>query len=386
MPRNKQHDGVHMKMISGRIVTAVLGTSLAFASAASAEDLRVMSIQAMSGPYAFAGVSYANGINLAFEQAEASKYLGDAKIVLQLEDYAGDKNQAINLANQAVQPDGSLIVLGPTTTVDTLAVAPIFNDNKTPLLSLATSKLSLDTGPWIFNTEQSALDLLPTLSQYLLTKTDIKNVAVIYDRSNDGYLEQRDVMSKTVEAGGGKMVAVEAVTGTDTNFLPLVTKMMSMELDAIYLGVTPEQAANLMIQFRQAGLPDEVHFLGGITLASPSVMEMAGAAAEGTYVIADYVSGVDRPVNKEFEEAFQKKFNAPADQFAAVGYTMGNAALKAIKDAGADPTREKVRDALLNIGSVPSPLGNGTWTHRDRQPHYGAIVTVIRDGKLSAIE
>jgi len=375
-----------MKIISGRMGAAALGVSLAFGAAAHAADIGIMSIQAMSGPYAFAGVSYANGIKLAVEQAEADHYLGDTNIKLQMEDNAGDKNQAINLANQAVRPDGPIIVLGPTTTVDTLAVAPVFNDNKTPLLSLATSSLSLETGPWIFNTEQNAGDLLPVLTHYLLTKTDLRKIAIIYDRSSDGYLEQRDTIAKTVKEGGGEIVASEAVTGTDTNFLPLVTKMMGVDIDAIYLAVTPEQGANLMIQFRQAGLPDKVHFMGGITLASPSIMEMAGQAAEGTYVIADYIAGVDRPVNKAFEEAFQKKFNAPVDQFAAVGYTMGKAALKAIKDAGAEPTREKVRDALLNIGSVPSPLGNGSWTHKDRHPHYGAIVTMIKDGKLSAIE
>lgn len=181
-------------------------------------------------------------------------------------------------------------------------------------------------------------------------------------------------------------MANEGVMTSDTNFLPLVTKLMSMELDGIFFFVPPEQTANIMIQLRQAGLPETVRFLGSNAITSPRLTEIAGPAAEGTLVASEFVAGVDQPINKQFESAYQKKFNAAPDQYAAVGYTQGWVALRAIKNASPNPTREKVRDALMNIGTVPSPLGSGQWSHDERQPKYGSIVTVVKDGQFTPVQ
>lgn len=370
-----------MKHQLARSFAAVLAAQLLWAVPGQADDLKVMSIQAMTGKYAFAGVSYENGIKLAFGQADT----GPHSITLQEEDYAGDKSQAINLANRAVG-EGAIMVLGPTTTVDSLAVAPIFNDSKTPMLSLATANTFLDTGPYSFKMEQSGGDLLPSLTSYLLEKTDIRKVAAIYDRANDGLIDQKNVFAESFAEGGGTVVADEGIAGAESNFLPLVTKLMSSDIDAVFFSTGAEQAANIMIQFRQAGLPDEVKFLGATGISSPRLMEIAGPAAEGTLIISDYVAGVQRPVNEAFEAAYREKFGVEPDQFAAVGYTMGQVALAAIMKAGDEPTREKVREGLMDIGSVPTPLGSGEWSHQDRKPEYGAVVTVVRDGQFAPAE
>jgi len=73
------------------------------------------------------------------------------------------------------------------------------------------------------------------------------------------------------------------------------------------------------------------------------------------------------------------------DSWAMVGYSMGLIAANAIKAAGPNPTREKVRAAMLATKNLPVVIGRGTWTITDpatRIPSFGYAVMKIQGGKF----
>lgn len=350
---------------------------------AIAQEIPVMSIAAMTGPAGFAGTPEQNGIRLAFEEANKNGVLGKATVKLIEGDYASDKAQAINLANQAIQRHQVLLSLGPTASPDGIALGYIFNEAKTPMISFATSPDITATGKWVYKIQQSSADTIPELAKYVLSKAGIKRVALVFDNSNDGNIESKTLFGKAITAGGGTIVADEAISSKESNFLPLVTKLASMNLDGIFLAVYAEQAANVMIQLRQAGVPAKVRFLGAQAVATPRLMEIGGKAAEGTLVTGEYSPGVDRPLNKAFEAAYKARYGVTADFFAAIGYSMGLVALQAIKDAGPNPDREKVLAALEKIKDVPVVVGSGLWNHNNRNGHYGVNVIEVKDGKFA---
>lgn len=65
-------------------------------------------------------------------------------------------------------------------------------------------------------------------------------------------------------------------------------------------------------------------------------------------------------------------------------YSLAQVALATLKQAGPQPTREKVRDAYHKLKDVPVVVGSGLWNQKDRVPSYGAIVLVAKDGKFVA--
>lgn len=364
--------------------TAVLAT-VAFASV-QAQEIPVVSIQAMTGPLAFAGTPFQNGIRLAIEEANQKGVLGTAKIKLIELDNAGDKTQAISLASQAIDRERALLVLGPSASSDGVAVAPIFNDKKTPLLAMATADAIIAPGPWSWKFQQSAADTAPMVARHAIDKLNVRKIAVILDRGNQGLVDYKKFFVDAFTAGGGKVVAEETVVSSDTNFLPLVTKLKGMDIDAIYLATYAEQGANILLQLRQAGLPDKVRVLGSLGIATQRYLEIAGKAADGTIASSEFVLGMDRPMNKAFEEAFKAKYKADPESWAATGYSTGLLAVAAIKAAGPNPDREKVRDALSKLKDVPVVVGNGAWNQTDRRPKYGAIIIVAKDGKFVAAQ
>lgn len=361
---------------------ASLATSLA-AMPALADELPIMSIAAMTGGAGFAGTPEQNGIRLAFEEANASGFLDGDTIKLIEGDYASDKAQAINLANQAIQRHQVILSLGPTTSPDGIALGYIFNEAKTPMISFATSPEITATGEWVYKMQQSSADTIPELAKYALEKAGVKRVALVYDGANDGLIEAKTLFGNAITAGGGEIVADEAVGSKDTNFLPLVTKLASMEIDAIFFATYAEQGGNIMIQLQQAGLEKTVRYFGSQGISSPKLMEIAGPAAEGTLVTGEFTPGIDSPLNKAFEAAYKARYGSDPDFFAAIGYSAGQVALQAIKAAGPAPDRAKVLAALQAVRDVPVVVGSGLWNHNNRNGSYGVTVLQVKDGKFT---
>jgi branched-chain amino acid transport system substrate-binding protein len=340
-------------------------------------------ISSQSGPAAFSGVPLSNGVHLAIDLANQNGYLGSARIRVIDGDYASDKAQAISLANQVVRRDRVVLAFGPLSSPDTLAVAPVFNEARTPVLALATSDRVLDTGPYTFKLEVTPAELLVGVARYVIDKTPIRRVAIVYQTTNDAQIEMKDVFTRTLLAGGGTIASEDGVSPTESNFLPLVTKIVSEDVQGVFMILNAEQAANLMVQLRQGGLPSSVPFLGSTSVVSPRLLAIAGRAAEGTIAQAEFIAGQER--NKEFETAYRARFGVEPDAFAGLGYTMGLIGLKAIRDAGPNPTPERVREALMNVGTVSVPAGNGTWSHTDRRPAYESVIVRVQGGKFVPI-
>jgi branched-chain amino acid transport system substrate-binding protein len=354
---------------------------IAAAAAAQAQEIPVMSIQTETGPLAFAGVPYRNGIRLAIEEANQKGVFGAAKVKLIEVDNAGDKGQAINLANRAIDRERVVLSIGPSATSDSVAVAPIFNEKHTPMLSMATSNEIVAGKPWVFKFGQSPSDISPITAKYVLEKLSIRKVAYVYDRTNESLVEYKNSFRDTLNAAGGSTVAEEAVVTSESNLLPLVTKLKSMDIDAVYMAMYAEQGGNLALQLRQAGLPEKVRLIGQIALVSPRYVAAAGKAAEGTLAASEFYVGMDRPLNKAFEAAYRAKYQSEPDSWAANGYSTGLLAVAALKNAGPNPDREKVRQALANLRDVPIPAGQGLWNHTERRPKFGATVLTVKDGK-----
>uniref|UniRef100_UPI0018ECCF30 ABC transporter substrate-binding protein n=1 Tax=Xylophilus sp. ASV27 TaxID=2795129 RepID=UPI0018ECCF30 len=223
----------------------------------------------------------------------------------------------------------------------------------------------------------------PILTKYLLEKTPIRKVALVFDRTNESLIEYKNIFRDAFKAGGGSVAAEDAIVSQDANFLPLATKLKSLDVDAIYISSYAEQAANLATQLRKAGVPGKVRIIGSLAVASPKFIAIAGKDSDGSYVISDYVIGIDRPLNKAFDAAYQARYQMEPDSFAAIGYTLAQVALAALKEAGPTPTREKVRDAYLRLKDVPVIVGSGVWNQVDRRPQIGALVLTVKDGKFA---
>lgn len=368
--------------VAGALLLAFSG--LAFGQG---KEIPVGVFNAMTGTYAFGGVPIQNAMKLALEEANAQGLPGGNKFRIVEGDTAGDKGQVINLVNQFGKRDNVMLILGPTVSAEALAGAPVANDLKLPILAIGSSPGILATGPWAFKIQATPTDIMGFLGKLASEKLGVKRVVLLHDQSSDGYIGQKNALADYFTKVGVTIAADEKFISSDSNFLALATKIATTPTDAIFIAAPAEVSANLILQIRQAGLESKVKFIGPSTLGSAGFIKAGGKAVEGTYFVSDYSPSNPSPMNQAFVKAYQARYKAAPDNWAGMGYALGQVAVQAVRNAGANPDRTKIRDELAKLNKVPMVLGNGTWSvDAGRNPSYGGVLLQVKGGEFVAVQ
>jgi branched-chain amino acid transport system substrate-binding protein len=370
-----------MKLKSTVLALLAAGATLASVSASAAE-YTIASIKALTGPLAFVGVPEANAVKMAIDELNAANYLGAGNsFKLVSNDDQNDRAQITTLLTRAAKVDNALIVLGGANSVLMIAIAPLLNDLQIPMFATAQTAAPLAASKWYLKvTASSELQVAP-LAKYAVEKVKPQRLAAIWGRDNDGHINNMKAFMGPLAAAGIKPIAEETILIGDTDFGALATKIAAAKPDAIWLGSNAAQAANLVIQLKQAGVSPNVTMFGTAGLGV-DYLKIGGKAVDNTYFAIDFNDQSTAPMNVKFRENYKKRYNTEPDNWAAVGYSEALLAARAIKDSMPNPTREKVLEAVMKLKDADVVLGGGKWTQKaDRIPEYGPAVMVIKNGK-----
>ena len=370
-----------MKFKLKALTLLLAGAAISPLSAVAAE-FTIASIKALTRPLAFVGVPEANAVKMAVDELNAANYLGAGNsIKLVSNDDQNDRAQITTLLTRAAKVDNALIVLGGANSVLMIAVAPMLNELQIPMFATAQTAAPLAASKWYLKVTASSEVQVAPLAQYAVDKVKPQRLAAIWGRDNDGHINNMKAFMGPLAAKGVKPIAEETILISDTDFGALATKIAAAKPDSIWLGANAAQAANLVIQLKQAGVAPNVTFFGTAGLGA-DYLKIGGKAVENTYFSIDFNDQSTAPLNAKFRENYKKRFNTEPDNWAAVGYSETLLAARAIKDSMPNPTREKVLDAIMKMRDADVVLGGGKWTQKaDRIPDYGPAVMVIRNNK-----
>jgi branched-chain amino acid transport system substrate-binding protein len=355
---------------------------LCFVTKASAEEIVIGVELPLTGSVAtWAGITPRVGIEQAVEEVNKSGELGNNKIKVIVQDMASDKTQAISLTNQFIKEGKVSLIIGPSTTPFCAAAAPIANDLKTPMIALAASDTITKNGPYIFKMITSGSSDMADLAQFAIQKMNLKSYVTIYNRDNDAYVEYNKLMRVHLQKAGIRSLGEESTLASETDFTALASKLVHLNPDSIFIAMVAEQAANIVIQAREAGLSSEVKIFGQGGGSYLQYAKIGGKAVDGTYFQTHYYVEGPGKLNETFVEGFRSRFKRDPDEFAAFGYAAVKVAAKAIADAGSGD-REKIRAALANLSGIPTVLGTGSFKFdATRAPIYGSVILQLKNGK-----
>lgn len=369
--------------ISG-IVIGVIVSLGAGKLPAQAQDVVIGAQFSLSGPRAaYAGPNLRAAAELAVERVNATQMLGDGrKLKLILDDNAGEKTQAIALVNKQAMSDRVLAIVGPQGSDLGLPVASVANDLKIPLVAIGGSNAIVEAGPWSF-IGMAPANAMTTESVSLVDKLKLKSVAVVFDRTNDSSARMKNSFEAGLKARGVTVTTTESITPQDTNFGPLATKLANTEIDAIYIEAPPAVQANLAIQLKQAGLNPKVKILLSPNADSPQLLKVGGTAVNDVYFPTPFFLGSEEAESKRFVEAYRGRTGNDPDMLAALGYNSVMLVASAIKMAGPDVDRDKIRIALGTLRDLPSVVGTGRFSiGKERLPEFPQVMLQIVDGKF----
>ncbi|MBU6498244.1 MAG: ABC transporter substrate-binding protein [Rhodospirillales bacterium] len=346
---------------------------------AQAQTVPVGAIEILTGPAAAYGIAIKSGLELALAEINQKGVLGGRKIALTVEDSAGDKNQAINAARTLIGRDHVVSIIGPTLSTEMFAVGPVTNGRKIPTIGTSTTADGITAiGPYIFRTSLPESDVVPVTFKKAQAR-GVKTIALMYANDDAFSKSGYEVMKKSAEKLGLKIVATESFGTKDTDFSAQLTKIKALKPDAVGISALVEPVSGVLLQARQLGFDSHTLFIGGNGSNSPKLGQIAGKAADGLLVGSPWFIAKPDAANQAFVAAFKAKYDKDPDQFAAQAYDTMHILAAAIDRAGAaDPA--KITAALAKT-SYTGVMGPFTFTPgRDPASTAGVVVLEMKDG------
>ncbi len=360
-------------------------TEAAPAASGLSGDIPIGAVWSLTGAAAIYGPSQKNAAEMAIEEINQSGMLGDAKLVLTTEDDRSTKEGAIAAFEKLLNQDKVVAILGPTLSNSAKAADPMAQDKK--VLVLATSNTAAgitEMGDFIFRDSLPESEVIPNTIKVTKDKLGYTKVAVMYGDDDAFTTSGYDAFKAALEANGVEILTTETFKKGDADYSAQLTKIKNLNPDAIVVSALAEEAAGIMSQARQLGIPDSVRFIGGNGFNSPKLAELAGPAAEGAISGAAWFIANDSPGNQEFVKAYNAKYGANPDQFAAQAYAGVYILANAIKTAGSADS-QAIRDAMAQIKDLPTVLGTYSFD-ANRNPVHTPVVQMVKDGKFALFE
>lgn len=343
---------------------AALG--LAFATGIAHADINVGVTVSATGPAASLGIPERNTFALM------PKEIAGQKINYIILDDASDTTTAVKNIRKLISEDKVDVVLGSTTSPNSLAMIDVAAEAKTPMIAMAASSRIVEPVDekrrWVFKTPQNDAQMSTAILEHM-TNSGVKTVAFIgfADAYGEGWYQQ---FSSLVDVRGLKMVANERYARTDTSVTGQVLKIVSANPDAILIAGSGTPAALPQKALKERGYKGKIYQTHGV--ANNDFLRVCGRDCEGTLLPAGPVLVADQlpdsnPVKKsamDYIKVYEGAHGAGSvSTFGAhawdTGLLMAAAIPEALKVAqpGTAEFRVAMRDALENLKEVPAAHG-----------------------------
>ncbi len=294
----------------------------------------------LSGVTAVQGVNNADGMRMAFDEANAKGGVHGRKIRFIVEDMEYTVPKAVQAMNKLVNRDNIFFGLGNGGTPMNDATMPMMFEKNIPNVFPTTCARSMyePFNRLKFGQFSSYYDQMRAGVKYFADTQGKKTVGVMYQDTDYG----KDVLAGAVaqvKAMGLKMGGTTAHQPTDTDFNAAVAKLRDANCDLIVLGSIVRDTVLILQTAHKIGWNPV--FMGNFATYSTAVAEAPGAPAEGFYSMspAPYRYPDDpRPAVHAFATKFKAKFGVDVNYLGEAGYTAASFTLAALEKAGRNLT------------------------------------------------
>ena len=287
---------------------ALLCAAVAGFSTAAWADVNVGVTVSATGPAASLGIPERNTIALMPREIAGQKI---NYIVL---DDASDTTAAVTNTRKLISENKVDIVLGSTTTPNSLAMIDAVTESKTPMISMAASASIVEPVDakkrWVFKTPQNDIMMALAIAEHMAA-SGVKTAAYMgfSDAYGEGWARE---FSKALELKKIQLVANERFSRTDTSVTGQVLKIMGAKPDAVLVGGSGTPAALPQKALKERGYAGKYYQTHGV--ANADFLRVGGKDVEGTLLPAGPVLvaaqlPASNPVRKsalEYIDAYEK--------------------------------------------------------------------------------
>lgn len=334
-------------LISAGLVGGILAGS-ATSLLAAEKVIKIGGLFPMSGPGSYFGAQDKQGIELALEQINKAGVNG-YKFEVQYEDSACSPLPATQAAKRLLDQFKPDIVIGEECSDATLAVMPLMEQAKVPLLNAGSSAIKItDPGnPWTFRIMPNEVMQGVDIATRAYKQFNARTAVVLHENTNAG-IGNANVFAETFTKLGGKILA-DIGFGRDVNdFTSIATRVAGLgKIDVIPTYTLEGQGLKITQALAQAGV---VKGGGGQAIQLGTIWlpfgfeQKAGKAAVGYIRIVQFDPTDQRDVVRKFIAAFKAKYNADPTHINAHAYDQILLIADVVRRGGKDA--QSIRDGL----------------------------------------
>jgi branched-chain amino acid transport system substrate-binding protein len=326
------------------------------------------------------------------EQINAAGGIGGKKLELIVYDTEGDATKANLAVKKLITQDKVCAIIGPSRSGTSMAVVPLAEKYKIPLISAAASyKIVTDdkTGKqrkWVFKVPQSDSMAVEALYDYL-KKKGISKVAIMSGTTGFGK-SGRGELIRLAPNYGITIMADETFGYKDTDMTAQLTKIKGIGPQAIISwSIGPSQVI-VVRNWKDLGMTS-IPFFQSHGFGSRRNIDMAAGAAEGVTAPLGACNTPEalpanhpqKSVTMEYMNAYSSKYHEPVASFGGHAWDALMLVVNALKAVGCD--KAAIRDHIENTKGFAGQHGVFNFSPDD---HNGLNwkeafnVIVVKDG------
>jgi branched-chain amino acid transport system substrate-binding protein len=349
----------------------------AAAQPADSGEILVGEVGSMTGSEATFGTSTHQGIELAINEANSAGGVKGKKLRVISVDDQGKPEEAATAVTKLINQDKVAAILGEVASSRSLAMAPIAQSNKIPMITpSSTNPKVTEQGDYIFRVCFIDPFQGSVMAKFAVEDLKTKNVAIMRDVKSDYSLGLADFFKATLEKMGGKVIAEQSYSSGDLDFKAQLTAIRGKKPDAIFVPGYYTEVGLIGRQARELGI--KVPLLGGDGWDSPKLKEIGGKSMDNTYFSNHYSSEDKSPHVQQFIANFKQAYGVVPDGLAAMGYDAAKVLIDSMNRAKSVAAAD-LRDAIASTKDYPGVTGKITINEK-RDAVKSAVVLKVANG------
>jgi len=336
-------------MKSTLLALAAIAT-LGAAPALAQQPVKVAAVYALTGPIAPYGVPQQKAIQLRAEQINARGGWKGRKVEVIYYDTEGNSNKAVQLVRKAIETDKVDLIVGPSSTGESLAAAPIANADKVPMITHSGAQSVVDPAtPYVFQTAQYDRVGVPAVLKEF-QKKGFKKIALL--TSTDGFGQSGLALFKEMTPKYGMTLVNEQFNRQDTDMTAQVLRAKQANADVMMIWSTFPAPAIILRNARAMAYPKPIY--NSFAMASQEFLKQSGSTSENTFVMTAAMlmptALPDDHPNKQVimkdYEAYKARYHEPPNPSAQHALDAMAIADAAVAKIHGEINRQSLRDAI----------------------------------------
>ncbi len=336
----------------------------------------------MTGDQSKIGGDLERGTRLAVDEWNARGGVLGKTIRLEVGDDQHDPKQAVSVANKMINL-GIIGIVGHFNSSASIPASSVYHDAGVPMITPGSTNPRLTEQGFdnVFRVVGRDDQQGRVAANFIVNQLKAKRVAILHDKTTygQGLAEELRKSLSQYEIEGVEVVSFDGLTQGDKDFRGILTSLKEKNIDLYFFGGIFPEGGLLVKQAKEVGL--NVPMMSGDGVIDPKFIEIAGDAAEGTYLT--FTPDTEKlPHAADFLKTYRAKYGNELAPYAIYSYDAANILLTAVSEIK-NINGQELAKAIRNV-KYNGALGHVEFDEKGDVKKSPYIVWLTKNGRFEA--